>query len=102
MESAPPRCHIYVVRRRQIATVRRGHAKRADQPTLTVMSFTHAQLDTRPALCRIRTWDHCQSGRAVSPTSTGIGVMPEPSARITKSPGAENTMWLPSGDHAGV
>ena len=44
-----------------------------------------------------------QSGKAVSPTpSTGSGVMPDPSDRITKSPGAENTMWLPSGDQAGV
>jgi hypothetical protein len=46
---------------------------------------------------------HTQSGRAVSPTpSTGSDVMPDPSARITKSPGAENTMWVPLGDHAGV
>jgi hypothetical protein len=44
-----------------------------------------------------------QSGKDVSPTpSTGNDVMPEPSDRITNSPPAENTMYLPSGDHAGV
>jgi hypothetical protein len=46
---------------------------------------------------------HSQSGEAVSPApSTGSDVMPEPSARITKSPPAEKTMCLPSGDQAGV
>ena len=44
-----------------------------------------------------------QCGKPVSPTpSTGSDVTPEPSDRITNSPPAENTMYLPSGDHAGV
>jgi hypothetical protein len=44
-----------------------------------------------------------QSGKPVSPTpSTGSDVMPEPSDRITNRPPAENTMYLPSRDHAGV
>ncbi len=69
------------------------------------LPFTHEvsgrSIDRFPR--RRRRVPQTQSGRDLSPIpSIGSGAMPEPSARITTSPGAENTMRLPSGDHAGV